>query len=119
MRRDPWAAEAGPVTIAGGGGLPACLPRTLTALCLSSVKAIRTLAGIGCGLAAGLPCLLELRMPVDDFIGQEALSMLSGSAGQLMEALLPLAGQLQVRWLAGAAACAMYAMRCKHSAHPV
>lgn len=86
--------------VTDGSSLPACLAHTLTALRLSSHQAVSSLAGLGCSLAAGLPSLRELRMAVVEDHGGQAQSSLSASTGRLLEALLSLAGQLQVRGFA-------------------
>ncbi len=76
-------------------GPAACLPRTLTALRLSSGKAISSLANLGPALAAALPSLRALRMPVRPEVEWDA--DLNAHTGRLLDALRPLAGQLQVR----------------------
>lgn len=85
--------SAGPVTVPAH--IPAaCLPRTLTALCLPSAKAVGSLADLGPGLAPALPSLRVLRMPLRP--GSDWQDALSADVGRLLDALLPLASQLQV-----------------------
>jgi hypothetical protein len=71
----------------------ACLPRTLKTLCLNSTKAAGSLADLGPDLAAGLPSLRELLMPV--FPLSDWGEGWQTDVCRLLEALLPLAGQLR------------------------
>ena len=99
-RRSPWEEAAGPVVVQPHS-LAACLPRTLKVLCLFSARAVASLADLGADLAAALPSLRELCLlfyPHSDW-GESW----SANVGRLLEALLPLAGQLQVTVVAGRA----------------